>query len=347
MQTNFMKNIPLLSIAIPAYDRPKELIYSLTFFISQISGKYENDIEIIISDDCSPNDSLHEIRYLASKYHYIKFRRYPKNIGLEQNLIKCSDICTGKYLWLFGDDDFLECSDSLDIIINTLKKNDYEFVILNRTRRTYDLSEIISSNWMKLEDTKNRNFVGLREFCLMFGFISIIGFISVNIFKRKNFQSVNASKYLGTMYPQLGTMLEAFHNKKTLLISKPLICQRTQTPEQKKISLGAKKKESDFMSNAHLRNAIYFSHPFIDMLFKLINIGALKNTDIVKIPENTVINGFLIDFLIQTVSSNNDMFKNSDHLVWLQTKQFFEELQLNSEQSLKVNQVFSSRKELI
>ncbi len=54
---NIMKpKRPLLSIVIPAFDRPKELLFCIEKFVSQIKGKFENDIEIIISDDHSRID---------------------------------------------------------------------------------------------------------------------------------------------------------------------------------------------------------------------------------------------------------------------------------------------------
>ena len=52
---------------------------------------------------------------------------------------------------------------------------------------------------MKLDTEGEFGFFGLRDFCLAHGLISIIGFISVNIFRRQPFQDVNAAKYFGTI----------------------------------------------------------------------------------------------------------------------------------------------------
>ena len=330
----------LLSIAIPAYDRPNELIYGLRRFVEQIEGCYEGEIEIIISDDYSPNNSLHEIESFAENYSYIRFRRNEKNIGLERNLIECTRLCQGEFLWIFGDDDFLECDDALNRIMLNLRSKQYDFLVLNRTRRSFDLSKLLSDNWMRLEPSKTFAFSGLREFCLAHGFISVIGFISVNIFRREAFHAIDTSKYIGTMYPHLGAMVEAFHDRKTLLIGQPLVCHRTQTAEEKRAALGNKAGEADFMADIKRRNAIYFSHPFIRMLAELIRLGAFQPADIVSIPENTVINGLLIDFLIQTVRLRRELGIKVELGDWVTTREFFANLPLDALQQQLVLSVF-------
>lgn len=333
-------NLPLLSIAIPAYDRPKELKFSLTRLISQIVNNYEEEIEIVISDDCSPNDSLSEIRRIADGYKFVTYRRYLKNIGLERNLISCADGCRGEFLWLFGDDDFIETNDGLDHVIALLRSGRYDFYVLNRTRRNSDLSKLLTDNWMDLDANKAFEFNGLRDFCIEHGFLSIIGFISVNIFRREPFQNVEVSKYFGTMYPQLGAMLEAFYNRKTLLVGKPLICHRTRTAAEKRTALGKKQTEADFMSDDSRRNAIYFSHPYVAMLDELIKKGVFTPADIICIPERLV-SGSLVDFLIQNVILNHKMNLKVSPENWTQTTRFFHMLPLDAKRRNKIDKVLS------
>ena len=251
----------LLTIAIPAYGRPGPLRQALDSFISQIAGKHEADVEIIVADDASPYDSLAFVADLAKQHAFLKYVRYPQNVGLERNLIECATSATGEFLWIFGDDDFLEPEDAMDDILARLRTGRHDMLVLNRTRRSSDLSETITANWMRL-DGKDRTFAGLREFCLEFGFISVIGFISVNIFRREAFQAIDATRFFGTMYPQLGAMLEAFHDRPLELVARPTVCHRTQTASEKRAALGTKASEADFMADSERRNAIYFSHPY-------------------------------------------------------------------------------------
>jgi FkbM family methyltransferase len=333
---------PILSIAIPAFDRPSELAFALGRFVQQIVGRYEDQIEIVVSDDCSPNDSLREIRRFAERYSFIKYRRYEQNIGLERNLTACADGCAGEYLWLFGDDDFIEPNDGLDQVMELLRAGRYDCYVFNRTRRSFDLSKLLSENWMGLSAGRLFEFSGLREFCLAHGFISIIGFISVSIFRRAPFQKVNYGKYLGTMYPQLGALLETFHDKKVLLVGRPLVCHRTQTREEKRAALGGKRTEANFMADDRRRNAIYFSHPYVAMLDELIWRGALSPEDVVRIPESTVVKGFLVDFLIQSVALSDELRTDVNRMAWRRTAAFFSKLPLNAERRSKIDSVLSA-----
>lgn len=340
-QSSKKKLGPLLSIAIPCYNRPEELSLALQTFADQIEKGFSKLVEIIVTDDLSTDDTPKIGRAFAKKYPFIKFKQNKENIGLEKNLIHCTKSCKGEFLWIFGDDDYLEFDSSVDEILEVLSKGQYDFLVLNRMRRSKNLSKTLSDNWMNIPIDENRNYSGLREFCLDKGLISIIGFISVNIFRRKPFSAINPDIYFGTMYPQLGMMLEAFHNKPVLLIGKPHIVHRTATMAEKREILGNKTSEKDFMADEKRRNAIYFSHPFFRLIQELIDKGAFTTDDITKIPENTVIQGLLIDFLIQTAK----LAYNLDHAFakeeWVTARRFFENLSLKAAQKAQLRIVWA------
>lgn len=330
---------PILSIAIPAYDRVAELKYALERFVEQIEGRFEDEVEIRISDDCSPGDSLAEVRAFCSRYSFLHYRRYDDNIGLERNLVRCTEKCTGEFLWLFGDDDFLERDTAIETVLDHLKTGMHDMLVLNRTRRDASLSKLLHENWMKVDPDSSITFSGLSEFALRFGFISVVGFISVNVFRRSPFLRTDFEKYMGTMYPHLGGLFEAFHDRPTLLVGEPLVCHRTQTEEEKRAALGAKRSEADFMSDVDRRNAIYFSHPYIAMLDELLDCGAFLPADLPQIPENTVINGKLIDFLIHAVELNAKLGVGSERASWERTDSFFARLPLSETQRTRVKEI--------
>ncbi|MEH6559624.1 MAG: glycosyltransferase [Oceanicoccus sp.] len=294
---------PLLSIAIPTYNRSQELCYSLDRLVDQISRRPAGEIELVIADDCSTDDTEALAKPYADNYKFVEYLRYPENIGLEENLLQSGGGCTGEYLWIFGDDDFLEYDSSLDEIISFLSSGNYDILIMNRTRRNIDLSRLITTNWMDLDESKLIEYKGLREFVLEWGLLSVIGFITVNIFKREAFYSIDKAPYFGTMYPQLGMMAEAFHDANCLLIGKPLVCHRTHTAEEKAKAFKNKDKEKDFMTSAARRDALYFGFPLVKFLQRLIEVTSFTASDINAINENTVISGRLIDFIVNNIEA--------------------------------------------
>ena len=95
-------SMPLVSIGIPCYNRPKGLMKSLENIVNQT---YSN-IEIIISDNCSENNEVKEIaeRYAQSD-NRIKYIRQSRNIGMYDNFNFVLEHSTGEFFMWASDDD--------------------------------------------------------------------------------------------------------------------------------------------------------------------------------------------------------------------------------------------------
>jgi len=285
---------------IPSYNRSQELLYSLKILQKQILS-LASQIEVIVCDDASTDETETLLSKLESETNFLKYIRYSSNIGLERNLIDCTNHATGEYLWIFGDDDFLATEDTLQTVVTELESGKYDLLVLNRSRQSFALDKVLSDDWMGIENQPNKTYLGLRDFFLEWGFISVIGFISVNIMRRVPFLESYDERYFGTMYPQLGMMADAFSDSSVLLISRALICHRTQTAEEKAQAFVGKDQEKTFMSDVERRDASYFGAPYIRMISILVDNGSITWEELNKVSENTVINGRLIDFLFNNI----------------------------------------------
>lgn len=99
-----MKNkTPIFSVLIPAY-KSAEIIGDT---ILSILNQTVNDFELIIVDDCSPDDTEKIIKKFQKKDSRIKYFRNEKNLGYSGNLECCRTLATGKYIYLMGNDDIL------------------------------------------------------------------------------------------------------------------------------------------------------------------------------------------------------------------------------------------------
>ncbi|OGU43951.1 MAG: hypothetical protein A2000_00970 [Ignavibacteria bacterium GWB2_36_8] len=95
---------PLISVCIPTYNRQDLLKRALNSVIIQ---QYWN-MEIIISDNCSPQKIWEEIRQLDTLDSRITVRRNLENLGWTGNLNECLKIAKGEYIiFLCDDDEFL------------------------------------------------------------------------------------------------------------------------------------------------------------------------------------------------------------------------------------------------
>ena len=109
--------MPKLSICIPTYKRPACLAQLLDSVISQNLP----EIEVVISDDASHDDTAAVVARYQGLIANLKFISQPSNIGLDRNFIEVTRAATGDYLWLMGDDDRLEPNGAL-IVLEALER---------------------------------------------------------------------------------------------------------------------------------------------------------------------------------------------------------------------------------
>ncbi len=93
---------PLVSVCIPVYNGAKYINETLDCVLGQT---YKN-IELIISDNCSTDNTLELIRAYADPR--VKIFSNEKNMGIKYNYLKVFTYATGKYLSFMGADDGME-----------------------------------------------------------------------------------------------------------------------------------------------------------------------------------------------------------------------------------------------
>lgn len=92
---------PLVSIGIPAYDEGKYISDTIESVLSQTY----NNIELIISDNCSTDDTTQKVKEIQVKYPEVRLVEQKKNIGAIQNFNFLKKEAIGDYfMWLGGHD---------------------------------------------------------------------------------------------------------------------------------------------------------------------------------------------------------------------------------------------------
>lgn len=92
---------PLVSICVPTYNRASALRESL----KSICGQDYAPLEILISDNCSPDETEKVCREIARADTRVRYVRQPRNIGLYGNHNFCINESRGEFLGLFHDHD--------------------------------------------------------------------------------------------------------------------------------------------------------------------------------------------------------------------------------------------------
>ena len=89
---------PMASIVIPTYNRCEMLVAAVD---SALKQDYPN-LEIIVSDNCSNDDTENQMKKYAGQ---VKYYRQQENLGSIKNIEFVARNCSGKYFLLLCDDD--------------------------------------------------------------------------------------------------------------------------------------------------------------------------------------------------------------------------------------------------
>jgi glycosyltransferase involved in cell wall biosynthesis len=108
---------PFVSFIVPCY----KLAHLLPECVNSILSQTFRDIEILIMDDCSP-DNTEQVAKSFCDDRVIHIRNNP-NLGHLRNYNKGISIARGKYVWLISADDYLRSNQILEKYVRVLEAN--------------------------------------------------------------------------------------------------------------------------------------------------------------------------------------------------------------------------------
>jgi len=101
-----MSNQPLVSIGLPTFNRAATLERAIE---SSLSQDYQN-LELVIFDNASTDDTEATCLAAAQKDHRVKYFRRPTNLGMVSNFCDVLDHSSGEFFMWLGDDDWIDPS---------------------------------------------------------------------------------------------------------------------------------------------------------------------------------------------------------------------------------------------
>ena len=131
---------PLISVIVPTFNKEKILLKS----IRSIQNQSLKNIEIIIVDDSSKDNSSKIYNYLLKSDPRIRVFYHLKNLGLWRSRIDGFLYSKGKYVILFDSGDLYEDNYVLEDSYNTIKKYDID-TVKSICRYIFDFKNISNS----------------------------------------------------------------------------------------------------------------------------------------------------------------------------------------------------------
>ena len=121
---NSNNNKPLVSVIMPVYNAEKYLDRSISSVINQT---YDN-LEILLIDDCSTDNSYNILKEYAKKDKRIKVFHNQENQHVSETRNVGIRNSTGKYLYFIDSDDFID-NDYIEHLVNTAEKENADVVV--------------------------------------------------------------------------------------------------------------------------------------------------------------------------------------------------------------------------
>jgi glycosyltransferase involved in cell wall biosynthesis len=173
-----------ISLCIPQYNRIEYLVKN----IETISAQTYPDIEIVISDDCSTDNTEAEIRKLQPQSRFpIVYRRSSTNLGYDRNLRQSLEMASGDYCFVLGNDDTLNGPDAIRFLVEFLRANDCPEIGFCNSAAYTKPSEVT-------ERAARTAVVGSGK-AVALKYYRSFSFVAGVIFKRDAFLEVNTDQY--------------------------------------------------------------------------------------------------------------------------------------------------------
>lgn len=207
-----------LSICIATYKRAAFITNTIDSIINQIKP----NVEIVIVDGNSPDNTAEVIAPYVKKYPFVKYYQESENSGVDGDYDKCVSYAAGEYCWLMTDDDII-LENAVELILSKCNSVN-DLVVVNACVRDYQLSTVYEKTLLKLSNNESYSAATINLFyenCIRY--LSFIGGVVV---KRDFWLSRDRKTYYGTAFIHIGVLLQQPVPNNISVIAQPLIAIR-------------------------------------------------------------------------------------------------------------------------
>ncbi|TDV34718.1 glycosyltransferase involved in cell wall biosynthesis [Paraburkholderia caballeronis] len=192
---------PLLSIAIPTFNRAGYLELCLSQFLPEADLADNGTLEIIVSDNCSADETGKVVESLRARGLAVRYIRNQTNIGSDANIAQCFNEASGHYVQILGDDD-LYLPGRLRQIVALLGERERGLVCLKPYGYEHDfLKERPSGATGRLDCEHAADF--------LYEIGALVTFISSCIINKRLLPDIDARSYCGSNLVQVHLVVQA------------------------------------------------------------------------------------------------------------------------------------------
>lgn len=197
-----------LSICIPTYNRAPYIGAALQSVIAQAASE---DVEIVVCDNHSADNTAQIVAQLARDYPNLHYVARDLNVGFDRNMLEIVAHSRGEYFWLLGSDDTL-VPGAIQAMLHAMAQDEPDVIMADAVDCDLQLQP---TGYLKFLRGESRYFhfdrqddvMAYLDACTMTA--SLFGYISSIAIKRASWNKVPLSRYvIGTAYPHIFRALD-------------------------------------------------------------------------------------------------------------------------------------------
>lgn len=208
-----MKKDPLLTIAIPTYNRSE----TLERIIRQLQKEEYQDFILLISDDQSPDKTGKMVKKYQKTMRNLVYHHNESNLGFSGNVCKLYELATTRYIWFVCDDDTILPNAAKEVTF-ALRKYEPVVAVFNTKWTNAYGQELVAG---VKEDIIYTNIEQLKTYQPLMR----MSFLSIDVFERRiSVEKIKNTNYTDNIFFQITLGLTLLDDKfKYCEISKNVI----------------------------------------------------------------------------------------------------------------------------
>jgi glycosyltransferase involved in cell wall biosynthesis len=208
---------PRLSICIATFKRAAFIGETLRCIAAQLRP----DVEVVVVDGASPDDTPEVVRPFAER-DGVRYFREAVNSGVDADYDKAVGYARGKYCWLMTDDDLL-VPGAVARVLDAVADGP-DLVVVNAETRTNDLSLLLDARLLRR--TTDAVYEDSEREELFVEAASYLTFIGGVVIRRDAWMARDRASYYGSLFIHLGVIFQDPPLQRTRVLAEPLVSLR-------------------------------------------------------------------------------------------------------------------------
>lgn len=218
-----MTDQPMLTIFVPTYNRASELQQCLTSFLLEPEPFKDGRCELIVSNNVSTDHTRLLMEQTQAAYPFLKTIDRQDHLDAESHIVQGYGTGTGRYVWVFGDDDVVLPGALMKILEQIAEREPGSF-FLNRSVKDANMVQFYTPSLFQNMETKE--YPGMISFLGEVGYACSISFISSVIVRRDLIQNADFTPWIGYWDQFTLPLTENLSDDPLYFFSEPMLIQR-------------------------------------------------------------------------------------------------------------------------